>query len=141
MEHELKIIMKFHTEDLDHDQDEPIKSSSIRVSIDDHIIGCIQDMKISANCKEPLPQLEFTFPDLETLDYDKAAYTNMYPLSTGGVPPFVKEIGYHIEKLKQASNIKIKVEGIDDGTSNIIMLEEVGTDGYIDSIPHQRRNL
>src|SRR5574338_532429 len=138
MKHELKIIMTFETEDMDHDSTTPITSHSIRVSMDGNIIGCIQKMHVSANCEEVLPEIEFTFPDFDTLDYDAATYKNMFP-SSSGKPPFIRDIEGHIEALSLAPNIKVRKEGIDNG-ENIVHLEEVGTDGFIDSIPMNRRN-
>lgn len=129
--------MSFETEDMEHDMTTPIASSSIRVSLDGHIIGCIQKLSINANCKDYLPELEIVFPDFDTLDYDSETYKNMYPGSTK--PPFIRDIEGHIETLSIAPNIKVRKEGIDSG-ENIVHLEEVGTDGFIDSIPMNRRN-
>lgn len=142
MKHELKIIMTFNTEDMEHDQATPIWNHSIRVSVDDMLIGCIQDMKISANCKEEAPQLEFTFPDFENLDYDHETYQKTYPLNPPrDYPmPFAKEVGLHIKNLQLAPNVKIKLKGIDDGVAPTVVLDEVGTDGHIDIIPMKRRH-
>lgn len=130
--------MNFETEDMEHDSSTPIASSSIRVSMDGHVIGCIQKLKVTADCDSHLPELEFVFPNFDTLDYDAATYKNMFP-SSSGKPPFIRDIEEHIRLLSLASNIKVRKEEIDNG-ENIVHLEEVGTDGFIDSIPMNRRN-
>lgn len=130
--------MSFETEDMEHDQATPVLSHSIRVFVDEHIIGCIQKMKIEADCEKTLPEIEFTFPDLEALDYDYSSYKLANP-GIKGKPYFINEIEEHIKVLEQAPNIKIRKEGVDNG-ENIVHLKEVGTDGFIDSIPMSRRN-
>jgi hypothetical protein len=130
MEHELKITMTFDTED---GKDSSIKSSSIRVSVDDRIIGCMQELKLTANCKEAFPQLEITFPDLNSIEFDE----NVYGRSK---LHFARDIDDHIQDLKLASNIKVKIERIDDGTSDEVVMDEIGTIGHIDSFPIKRAN-
>ena len=137
MEHELKIIMKFTTEDMDHDQNLPIRNSSILLSIDSHVVGCIQKLKIEADCDQLMPTVEITFPDLESLDYDMTAYQATNP-GAKYKPHFIDDIKEHI-KLLEIANIQIKSKNIDNG-DNVLALTEVGTDGVIDLIPMERRN-
>ena len=142
MKHELKIIMTYETEDMEHDQTTPILSSSIRVYVDEQPIGCIQKLKLEADCNEFLPKVEITFPDIEALEseMDLAAYNIVNP---GNSPRpntyFGRDVKKYISLLSQAPNMEIKKKGIDDG-DNIVQLQEVGTDGFIDSFPMKRRH-
>lgn len=135
MKHELKIIMSFDTEK----QDSRIKCENLRVFVDDNIIGCIQKLNISANAQSSEPNIEFSFPDFKNLDFDLESYNQLNTHNYDNIV-FTKEIDYHIENLKLASNVKITMENIDDNVSSILVLDEVGTDGHIDSIPMKRRH-
>ena len=137
MKHELKIIMSYETEDMDCDQTTPISNGTIRVFLDNKPIGCIQEMTIQANANEFVPFIEFAFPDIEGLDYDIDAYKSMFPHSKQ--IPFIRDIKENVSAFKMIPNVRVKMNGIDNG-ENIVHLEEVGTDGFIDSIPMKRRH-
>lgn len=98
--------------------------SGIRVYIDDRIVGCIQDLKFSADTENFIPKLEITFPDLTGFKDDVSGKDSV----------FVKSIQYHIEDLKVIPGIDIKAKSLVDGTSKSIWLDEVGTDGHIDRL-------
>lgn len=142
MKHELKIIMEYNTEDMEHDQTTPILNSFIRVYVDGRVIGCIQSLKLEANCKEAAPKIQITFPDFEALEaeMDLLGYNNANP---GNAPRlntyFGRDVKEYISLLSQAANMEIKKKEIDDG-GNIVHLQEVGTDGFIDSFPMKRRH-
>lgn len=127
--------MSFDTDE--NDINGVVFTSSILVNLDGYPVGCIQQLKLEANCKEDLPQLEFTFPDLEKLEYDKSVYA----AENRNRPEiiFIKDIRANIRDLQKAINIKINKQSIDTGEP-IIMLNEVGTDGFIDSIPMEKRH-
>lgn len=123
--HELTIRIKFDSF-RDHGL---IHNSNIIIEIDGKPIGCVQELKLHANSNEHLPQIEVSFPDFKNLDWDKST------------PPsrLISEIDDHINQLKQASNIKINRISIDSGEP-VVVMGEVGTDGFIESIPMERRN-
>jgi len=129
MKHTLKFEMNFESEDIEHDETTPIKNTSIRVFIDDNVIGCLQHLKLEADKNETVPFIEFTFPDLESLDDD----------NTKSI--FIREIADYIKILSACPNIRIIKKNIDDNESPVTLLEEIGTDGFIDSIPMKRRNI
>lgn len=117
MKHEFKIVMEF-----EDDQSKPLHSG-IRVYIDNNIVGCIQDLKFSADTENFLPKLEITFPDLAGLK----------ELSSERECVFIKDVQYHIDNLKVIPGIDIKLKSLDN-TSDPICLDEVGTDGHIDHL-------
>jgi hypothetical protein len=137
MKHELKITMTYETED--ENESAPILNTSVRVCIDGDIIGCIQDLSFHANHKELEPKLEITFPNIKSLDADWTAYQFNNP-SYRVDSCFERDIKRYVEMFSKASNVVVKTQEIDDGSSNVVMLTEVGTDGNIDSFPMKRRH-
>lgn len=107
MKHEFKIVLEYN------DSEDNLLHTGIRVYIDDEIIGCIQDLKLSVNTEDFVPKIEITFPDLSNIN-----------------SIFKKDIAYRTNNLKAIPIIDVKMKPL---SSNL--LSEVGTDGYIDSFP------
>jgi len=111
MRHEFKIILGF-------DDNEKDKYPQISVYVDDKIIGCIQDVKFSANCRTMFPNVEITFPDL-----------------SGTKSSFKQEIKNHLNDLQKVPGMSLILEKktVYHATDDFeIKLEEVGTDGVIE---------
>lgn len=135
MKREIKIIMSYDEEDIDEcDATKPIMTGGIVLELDGHPIGCVQEIKFHAAFDDHLPTLEVIFPDLWNKEVDPAYRNTKYP-------SFAHEVEENIKRLKLIPNIKVTLRSIDDGTSRVVYLDEMGTDGHIDMVPMQRRNI
>ena len=100
MQHELKIIMKFETEDFEHDSSTPILTHKCLVTLNDKPIGMIQDIKVKAAIGDNLPEVEISFPNL----FDERIDPSYHTKST-----LSKELGENIAVLKLVPNVKINL--------------------------------
>lgn len=123
MKHQLKIIMSYEEKD---GAIQPITTPNIIVYRDDRPIGCIQNIKFQANVKELLPQLEFTFPNFRDQNIDNVASS------------FMVEVDDFIKTLSSIPNTKVIVADLDSEV-NVCTIDEVGTDGHIESVPMKKR--
>lgn len=96
--------MKYHTEDFEHDQNEPILNHKTIVSLDGQPVGMIQDIKVQANVKDAMPTIEITFPNLLGGEVDP----NYIKTSS-----LARDLAEMLEKLKRIPNIKVKLEDLE----------------------------
>lgn len=134
MKREIKIIMSYDDEDVDDcDETTPIFTSGIVIELNGTPVGCVQEIKLHAAMENHLPVIEIVFPNLEDRNIDSSYRVTTYP-------NFATEVAENIKRLRNIPNVKVTVKNIDDGISNCIMLDELGTNGHIDIVPMTRRN-
>ncbi len=121
MKHELKITVEFEV-----NGSKTHSCPLIRVFVDENVIGCIQDLKLHASAQEFIPEIEFSFLDLEKFDFGDDEPST-----------FVPKIKNHIALLSQVPYIKINM--IDPNIPALItQMEEVGTNGIIEYFPEKK---
>lgn len=122
MKHELKIIIKCETEDIDDNGNYPINSNII-IYLDNTPIGMVQKFKLEADCKKMSPIIEFDF-----LNFDDPTYFKQTALPSR--MPYIHDYTEeNIDKLSMIKGVKINLRNLFDENIN-----EIGTDGIIDKI-------
>lgn len=97
MKHEFKIIMKF-------DDSKPTAvAPNTTVYLDDEPVGVIQEFKFQVSTDQFTPQLEITFPNLESPKIDP---------SYKKLPNLISTVKAQIERLKIVPNIKVVLKEI-----------------------------
>jgi hypothetical protein len=117
MKHQLKIVMSY--EDDNSTVRHLITNHNIIVYYDDEPIGGISKLKLTADAKEILPEIEMTFPDLHDLNIDPAYHTN----PQGNITECIDR---SINLLSQIPNVKINVVSLsqENDTNSMILCQE-----------------
>ncbi len=137
MKHELKIIMTYDdSTDQAGTRTITITTPKVLVSIDDTPIGCIQEIKFEAFAHNMFPRLEVVFPNLRDTNIDTGA---ALPNTFTAPNTFLYEIDKYVREFSAIPNTKVSLQNLNP-TVKVFHLEEVGTDGFIDSFPMKNRN-
>jgi hypothetical protein len=118
MKHELKIIIKCESEDIDDNGSHP---NNITIYLDDEPIGVVQQFKLEADCKKISPTIEFTFLNFDDPNIDPVYFKGSHYMYT-----YTKE---YIDRLSMINGIKIYLQNLFNEK-----IKEIGTDGIIDKI-------
>ncbi len=130
MTRQLKIIIEYEEEGIDHDINGPLRK--VTLYHDDEPIGCVQRLKFSADAEKPFPELEITFPDLHDPEIDNSTYPS--PSSAS----FVKDVDEHIRDFAKIVGVKTLIKGLDKD-ARVYLVQELGTEGYIEAVPMKSR--
>lgn len=129
MKHELKIVMSYE-DGKDAEGARTVTAPRVLVSIDEEPIGCMQELKFEAFAHNGFPRLEVIFPNLRDANIDVD--------ETPGPSYFVYDVDRFVRIISDIPNTKVSFQDLNP-TVNVAMLEEIGTEGFIDSFPMKKR--
>lgn len=129
MEHELKIVMKYQSEDLDHDEC-PITPANFLIYVDGEVIGFIQNLNFTVDVNDPCPKINVTFPQMNKENIDDSYYV-VTPYSR----PYTRaEFDGGVSLMSKFPNVHITMKNLVDPKNEEELIHEIGTDGIIDRI-------
>ena len=95
-------------------------------------VGFVRSLRLRADCDTIIPKLEFVFPDLHDPNIDDTPNRGQY------VGFLTTSTDDQIQRLSAIPGIDVIVNRL-DSSAPIVLVQEIGTDGYIDSIPMKKR--